>query len=62
VIERQPISVRNPRAVRPWQHVLECFERLSLARRAHQSGTENFKMVSPFNFGPEPSRVSRSAG
>jgi CDP-glucose 4,6-dehydratase len=55
LIEKQPIGVRNPRAVRPWQHVLECLSGyLWLAARiSHES--KNSKLVSPFNFGPEPS-------
>jgi CDP-glucose 4,6-dehydratase len=55
LIERQPISVRNPRAVRPWQHVLECLSGyLWLAARISQE-PKTSKLVSPFNFGPEPS-------
>jgi len=53
--ERQPINVRNPRAVRPWQHVLECLSGyLWLAARLSREAKTS-KLVSAFNFGPEPS-------
>ena len=55
LIEKQAIGVRNPRAVRPWQHVLECLSGyLWLAARISRE-SKNSKLVSPFNFGPEPS-------
>lgn len=51
----QPILVRNPVAVRPWQHVLECLSGyLWLGARLAQEG-KNSRLASPFNFGPEPS-------
>jgi CDP-glucose 4,6-dehydratase len=52
LIAKKPISVRNPRAVRPWQHVLECLSGyLWLAARvSHEPKTSN--LISPFNFGP----------
>jgi CDP-glucose 4,6-dehydratase len=50
----QPIPVRSPRAVRPWQHVLECLSGYlwlgaELARQPKGSPLE-----SAFNFGPDP--------
>lgn len=52
---KQPVSVRNPRAVRPWQHVLECLSGyLWLAARLSRE-PKSSKLVSAFNFGPEPS-------
>lgn len=54
LMARQPILVRNPGSVRPWQHVLECLSgylwlAATLAREGKQS-----RFASPFNFGPEP--------
>lgn len=51
----QPIQVRNPAAVRPWQHVLDCLSGyLWLAARLAAEGKQS-RIASPFNFGPEPS-------
>ena len=51
----QPILVRNPSAVRPWQHVLECLSGyLWLAARLGR-GPKTSPLASAFNFGPEPS-------
>ena len=48
----QPITVRNPDAVRPWQHVLEPLSGyLWLAARLVNSGA-NSQLASAFNFGP----------
>ncbi len=53
--DKKPILVRNPAAIRPWQHVLECLSgylwlgaRLSLEPKTS-------RLAGPFNFGPEPS-------
>jgi CDP-glucose 4,6-dehydratase len=55
LIEKKSILVRNPSAVRPWQHVLECLSGyLWLAARLGLEG-KNSRVASPFNFGPEPS-------
>jgi CDP-glucose 4,6-dehydratase len=52
----EPISVRNPRATRPWQHVLEPLGGyLLLAERLAQSqpdGGVSHPYASAFNFGP----------
>jgi len=51
----KPILVRNPVAVRPWQHVLECLSGyLWLGARLAREGKSS-RLASPFNFGPEPS-------
>jgi CDP-glucose 4,6-dehydratase len=51
----QPILVRNPGAVRPWQHVLECLSGyLWLGARLAREGKTS-RLATPFNFGPEPS-------
>ena len=55
LIEKKPILVRNPRAVRPWQHVLECLSGyLWLGAKLGKEG-KGSRLCSPFNFGPEPS-------
>jgi CDP-glucose 4,6-dehydratase len=55
LMTKKPILVRNPRAVRPWQHVLECLSGyLWLASRLDGSD-KNSRLVGAFNFGPEPS-------
>lgn len=53
--EKKAILIRNPSAVRPWQHVLECLSGyLWLAARLGVEG-KNSRLATPFNFGPEPS-------
>jgi CDP-glucose 4,6-dehydratase len=49
----EPIPVRSPRAVRPWQHVLQPLSGyLTLAAKMLESPSE--KWCSPWNFGPLP--------
>jgi CDP-glucose 4,6-dehydratase len=50
----EPVPVRNPRATRPWQHVLEPLGGyLQLARALHATDETNAaKLASAFNFGP----------
>lgn len=51
LIERQIITIRNPNAIRPWQHVLEPLSGyLLLAERLYENGHE---FASSWNFGPE---------
>ena len=58
--EGRPIEVRNPKAVRPWQHVLEPLSGyLILAERL--LADEAQKCQGAFNFGPEPADF-RSVG
>jgi CDP-glucose 4,6-dehydratase len=53
----KPILVRNPAAVRPWQHVLECLSGyLWLGVRAAREGKSS-AVASSFNFGPDPSAL-----
>ena len=55
LIGKKPILVRNPSAIRPWQHVLECLSGyLWLAVRLRKE-PKTSALASPFNFGPEPS-------
>jgi len=50
---KKPIPVRNPSAVRPWQHVLECLSGyLWLAARLGREPKDS-PLAGPFNFGPE---------
>jgi CDP-glucose 4,6-dehydratase len=52
----EPVSIRNPASVRPWQHVLESLSGyLLLAQRLYDE--DNAALASAFNFGPEPSGV-----
>lgn len=53
LLRGQPIEVRNPDAVRPWQHVLEPLAGyLALAQRLWMSDDPVYQ--SSFNFGPNP--------
>ncbi|MCL4179686.1 MAG: CDP-glucose 4,6-dehydratase [Verrucomicrobia bacterium] len=50
----RPIALRNPAAVRPWQHVLECLSGyLCLGARLHGASPDS-PWASSFNFGPGP--------
>lgn len=50
----KPIEVRNPRSVRPWQHVLEPLYGY-LALGSALSGPDGKMFCGPWNFGPYPS-------
>lgn len=51
----EQIRIRSPRAIRPWQHVLEpLFGYLTLARKLYQEGVA---YSGAWNFGPEDSDV-----
>src|SRR4051794_23702467 len=53
LIDQKPILIRNPSAVRPWQHVLECLSGyLWLAARLE---SKTSRLASAFNFGPDAS-------
>ena len=55
LMAKEAIVVRNPNAIRPWQHVLECLSGyLWLGARLHEQ-PKNSRLISAFNFGPEPS-------
>jgi CDP-glucose 4,6-dehydratase len=52
LVSRKPVLIRNPNAVRPWQHVLEAIAGyLLLGIKLH---TYPDKFSQPFNFGPQP--------
>lgn len=50
----QSIAVRNPVAVRPWQHVLECLSGYLWLGARLQGVPKNSPLIGPFNFGPGP--------
>jgi CDP-glucose 4,6-dehydratase len=53
LVKGEPVLVRNPNAVRPWQHVLEAITGyLILGMKMH---SEPEKFAQAFNFGPLPS-------
>jgi CDP-glucose 4,6-dehydratase len=48
--DRRMVSIRNPQAIRPWQHVMEPLRGyLTLAERLYESGPE---FAEAWNFGP----------
>jgi len=51
----KPILVRNPMAVRPWQHVLECLSGYLWLGARLATEPKGSRLATPFNFGPEPS-------
>jgi CDP-glucose 4,6-dehydratase len=54
--QNQSISIRNPQAIRPWQHVLEPLYGYLLLGSA-LIRTENEMFQGPWNFGPLPSNT-----
>ncbi|HZT43593.1 MAG TPA: CDP-glucose 4,6-dehydratase [Chthonomonadaceae bacterium] len=51
-LESRPVVIRNPKALRPWQHVLDPLHGyLLLAERLYESGPE---FADAWNFGPAP--------
>lgn len=51
LLEDKPITIRNPNAIRPWQHVLEPLSGyLVLAERLFDQGVE---LAQSWNFGPD---------
>jgi CDP-glucose 4,6-dehydratase len=52
-IEKRPVRIRNPHAIRPWQHVLEPLRGyIQVAESLCEDGTESGEA---WNFGPEQS-------
>ena len=52
----QPIEIRNPKAIRPWQHVLEPLSGYLLL--AQKMWSEPKKYCDAWNFGPNPESVA----
>lgn len=51
ILRKQAVAVRNPQAIRPWQHVLEPLSGyLLLARKLFEEGPA---FCGPWNFGPD---------
>jgi CDP-glucose 4,6-dehydratase len=65
VLAGQPLVVRNPSAVRPWQHVLECLSGYLWLGAKLAEGGKKSPFAGAFNFGPQTSSrqpVSRLVG
>jgi CDP-glucose 4,6-dehydratase len=57
ISEGKSVQIRNPKAIRPWQHVLEPLRGyLTLAQKLHEQGD---KFSQAFNFGPEDSDAAQ---
>jgi len=54
LMKKKPILVRNPAAVRPWQHVLECLSGYLWLGARITKEPKNSKLIGAFNFGPDP--------
>ena len=51
IVKKQKVSIRNPHAIRPWQHVLEPLKGyLMLCQKLYEEGS---KFSESFNFGPQ---------
>jgi CDP-glucose 4,6-dehydratase len=51
LLNREPVRIRNPHAIRPWQHVLEPLSGyLLLAQNLYNEGA---RFSEPWNFGPD---------
>jgi CDP-glucose 4,6-dehydratase len=48
--ENKPVFIRNPKSIRPWQHVLDCLSGYLLVGQHLLQG--NKEMATSFNFGP----------
>ncbi len=55
LMKKEPLVVRNPAAVRPWQHVLECISGYLWLGALLGTTRGPGRLASAFNFGPEPS-------
>lgn len=53
-LQSQALRLRNPDAVRPWQHVLDCVWGYYLLAEDILSEPETHAPISTWNFGPEP--------
>jgi CDP-glucose 4,6-dehydratase len=57
LLNNKKVNLRNPQAVRPWQHVLDALEGyLILAKQLHLDPL-NKNLSGPWNFGPPPDEV-----
>jgi len=53
--KHQPVHIRSPRSVRPWQHVLDCQYGYLLLGAQLLNGKKEFSQ--PFNFSPDAAEV-----
>lgn len=53
LLASQPIAVRNPRATRPWQHVLDCLSGYLWLGARLASPERETRLAAAFNFGPD---------
>ena len=53
----QPVPVRNPRAIRPWQHVLEPLGGYLLLAARMLAGSDGARLAEAWNFGPSSVEV-----
>jgi CDP-glucose 4,6-dehydratase len=53
----QPVPVRNPRAIRPWQHVLEPLGGYLLLAARMLAGPDGSRLAEAWNFGPSSVEV-----
>jgi len=58
-MESGKLGLRNPQAVRPWQHVLDVINGYLILGRELLAGNE--KYARPYNFGPDPDQHWRVA-
>jgi CDP-glucose 4,6-dehydratase len=53
LLAQRPIGVRNPRATRPWQHVLDCLSGYLWLGARLAARRDEAALAGPFNFGPD---------
>lgn len=54
IADESSLEIRNPRATRPWQHVLDC---LSGYLRLVEATSETAELPDAWNFGPDPGQA-----
>ena len=60
-LANQPVALRNPRATRPWQHVLDCLSGYLWLGVCLAKSPKNAPLADSMNFGPGPD-ANRSVG
>jgi CDP-glucose 4,6-dehydratase len=53
IISSSVLTLRNPKATRPWQYILDCLHGYLLVAQAHLE--RQYKLPNSFNFGPKKS-------
>ena len=55
IMNKEQLSIRNPQAIRPWQHVMEpLFGYMTLAEKLYRNGPD---YSGAWNFGPDPGNI-----